>query len=310
MHQVVLRGVRALAANVLPNLRVVALTYTGLAGVGALVLVLAVSVTPKPLAKQAVEPARQAVSSFIPPSIEMFGGPGVPFRSTSPVAAPRRVPFMGAVTVAVTIADAETDAEQPAFQVKASVGAATPLRFVPPIATVAPAAEEIVVDEDQPEEATDDAAPVEAHTADAVVVEPAAPVLQMATVEAPRPLPTLPASPQEAKARVDAANQAAIDAAKANQARAKAEADEANQAAIDARKQEQANAPQMADASVSLPTPPASATTAQASKAAADAANQATIDASKAARARAKAEADAANQAAIDAAKAAKAVKP
>jgi hypothetical protein len=61
----------------------------------------------------------------------------------------------------------------------------------------------------------------------------------MATVDQPKPLPTptpLLETPQQAKARADAANQAAIDAAKAAAAAAKAQADAANQAAIDAAK--------------------------------------------------------------------------
>jgi len=313
MHRVVSRGLKALIPTALPSLRVVALTYTGLGGVAALVLVVSVAVMPKqPIVQQVTEPALQAVTAFMPPSVELFGRTTAQ-APTSPAAAPTAAPFMATVTIDVTIDDAEPTVEEPVAEPAPTVVPAPLLRriFVP--APVKPTPAEAVVDEGQPDEVVEEPAPVEAIPTETAIVEPAAPVLRIATTEAPKALPSPPVSPQEAKARADAANQAAIGAAKAAQAEAKAEADVANQAAIDALKRAEAagkNAPAMADAALEVPTPAPTRTPVQAAKAAADSSNQAAIDAAKAAQARAKAEADAANQAAIDAAKAAKTKKP
>ena len=323
MHRVLQRGLQAIAATALPSLRVVALTYTGLGGVAALVLVVSMAAIPRPpILQQMTAPARQVVSTFISPATDLFPGPSVQLQAPLPAAAPTAVPFVATVTLDVTIDDAEPAAE-PAVDEPVAEAVVVPQPTVAPVAVarrvfvpapIAPAPEEeAVADDQQDEDVVDDAPPVEVvPTTETAIVEPAPVVLQTAAAEPPKPLPAPPTSPQEAKARADAANQAAIDAAKAAQAQAKAEADAANQAAIDALKRAAAQAkagPAMSDAALALPSPTATSTPAQAAKAAADIANQAAIETSKAAQARAKAEADAANQAAIDAAKAAKKAK-
>src|SRR5438067_526668 len=315
MHRDLLHSLKSIVTAALPSLRVVALTYTGLGGVAALVLVVSVAVMPsQPILQQVTEPARQAVSVFMPPAVELFGRTGVQV-PTSPTAAPTAAPFMATVTIDVTISDAEPNVDQPVAEPEpqpqaTAVPTPPPPRFFVP-APVEPAPEEAVVEEDQPEDVVDEPA-VEVAPTETAIVEPAAPVLRIASAEAPKALPSPPTSPQEAKARADAANQAAIDAAKAAQAEATAEAGAANQAAIDARKRAAAanSGPAMSDAALPLPTPAATSTPAQAAKATANISNQAAIETAKAAQARAKAEADAANQAAIDAAKAAKTKKP
>jgi hypothetical protein len=312
MHRDLLRGVQAILSTVLPSLRVVALTYTGLGGVAALLLVVGVAVMPKqPILQQVTEPARQAVTSFTVPAVELIGRPSAQV-APPPTPAPTAVPFMATVTIDVTIDDAEPVVEEPVVEPEPTVAPVPVARrvFVP--APPVEVTEEAAVDEEQPEDVVEEPAPVEATPTQTAIVEPAAPMLQIASAEAPKALPSPPTSPQEAKARADAANQAAIDAAKAAQAQAKAEADAANQAAIDARKRAQAEAktgPALSDADVVLPTPTPTSTPTQAARAEANVANQTAIESSKAAKAQAKAEADAANQAAIDAAKAAKASK-
>src|SRR5438105_876139 len=313
MHRDLLHSLKSIVTAALPSLRVVALTYTGLGGVAALVLVVSVAVMPsQPILQQVTEPARQAVSVFMPSSVELFGRTGIQI-PTSPTAAPTAAPFTATVTIDVSIADAEPNVDQPVAEPQPQPTALpTPLppRFFVP-APVEPAPEEAVVEEDQPEDVVDEPA-VEVAPTETAIVEPAAPVLRIASTEAPKALPSPPTTPQEAKARADAANQAAIDAAKAAQAEAKAEADAANQAAIDARKRAAANnsGPAMSDAAIALPTPAATSTPAQAAKATADISNQTAIETAKAAQARAKAEASAANQAPIDPAKAGKPKKP
>jgi hypothetical protein len=318
MHRDVLHGLKAIATAALPSLRVVALTYTGLGGVAALLLVVSVAVMPRqqPILQQVTEPARQAVSAFMPPAVELFGRTSMQV-PTTPAAAPTAAPFVATVTIDIKIDDAEPNVEEPvAERAPAPEPTVVPTLLPRPIfvpAPVEPTPEEVVIEDEQPDDIVDEPSEVEAVPTETVMVEPAAPVLFIATTEAPKALPTPPATPQEAKARADAANQAAIDAAKAAQAQAKAEADAANQAAIDARKRAEVAAksgPDMSDAALALPTPTATSTPAQAAKAAADISNQTAIETAKAAQARAKAEADAANQAAIDAAKAAKANTP
>src|ERR671932_2849190 len=73
MHRDVLPGLKAIVTAAVPSLRVVALTYTGLGGVAALVLVVSVAMMPRqPILQQVTEPARQVVSTFIPPAVELF----------------------------------------------------------------------------------------------------------------------------------------------------------------------------------------------------------------------------------------------
>src|SRR5437588_10935928 len=99
MHRDLLHSLKSIVTAALPSLRVVALTYTGLGGVVALVLVVSVAVMPKqPIVQQVTEPARQAVTAFMPPSFELFGLSPVQ-APTSPAAAPTAAPFMASVTI-------------------------------------------------------------------------------------------------------------------------------------------------------------------------------------------------------------------
>jgi hypothetical protein len=290
------RGIRELVRSmvhaVLPSLRVVALVYTGLSGVAVLVLVVTASVVPKaPIVQQVTEPARQVVTTFVQPTTDMIGS-----LIPAPVAAPPIVPAPPTADpfVDTTALDVTIDvAPAPVAAYSAPVR-----RPVVRVAPMAPAVDGGAVEDDTSEDLPAEDAPVA--TTPEPMLEPAqTPMVQMASAEPPKPLPTVvptpvPETPQMIKARMDAANQAAIDAARAAAAKAKADADAANQAAIDAQKAA-ANAPTLSDAAVTVPTPNATAS---------QAANQAVIDATRTAAVRAKATADAANQAAIDAAKA------
>jgi hypothetical protein len=292
-----------------PCIRVIGLVYTGLAGMLAMVLVVSVALIPvTPALQQIAEPARQAVSNFVQPTSDvvtsMLGG--VPVHVEPVAQLPSRVQrsFSDAVSLDVTIQGNVEDSplEQAAPVVVAS----------PPIVRALPT-QEPTPDPDDVELGLEPDQISAPRPLEAVVVRPAAPVLQIASEDAPKPLPTLPVpteTPLQIKARLDAENQAAIDAAKAARVRAKAEADAANEAAIAASKGTPVATAAPAAALVEAtraptttplaPTPaPASPVASPQSKAAADAANQAAIDAAKAARARAKAEADAANAAAL-----------
>jgi hypothetical protein len=282
--------------NVLPSLRVVALVYTGLSGVAALVVVVTAAVAPKaPVVQQVTEatgPARQAVTTLVQPTGDLIASlmpaPApvtmAPRVQTQP--APTAAPFVDTTSLDITIGEAV-----PEPQAEVHTAPRPILRFVPQL--VEPAA--VQDDEDVPsdDQAVDDPVPAVGIATPEVVAAPAGQTA--ASAEPPKPLPTiaptpLPETPQQAKARMDAANQAAIDAQKAAAAKAKADADAANQAAISAQKAA-ATAPALSDSVLVLPTPSISASR---SLSARDAA------------AKAKAEAAAANQAAIDAAKAAR----
>src|ERR687885_1919707 len=170
MHRVLQRGLRTIASTALPSLRVVALTYTGLGGVAALVLVVSVAVMPRPpILQQVAEPARQMVSTFIPPATDLFPGTSMQLQAPSPAAAPTAVPtavpFAATVTLDVTIDDAEPAVDAPVAEAvvepaPALVPVAAPRRvFVP--APVEPAPDEVVADDQEDEDVVDEAPPVE-----------------------------------------------------------------------------------------------------------------------------------------------------
>jgi hypothetical protein len=221
----------------LPSLRVVALVYLGLSAVAGLVVVITASVAPKaPVLQQVAEPARQAVTTLVQPTGDMIRSvmpapPSVPAPAplthvVVPAAEETPAPFVGTATLYVSI-DEVPSAPPPAIRVA---------QASPPVAI------EVTSDEAPADDQSEEVVPDEAAPADEVVAPPAeTQSVQIATAEAPKPLPTpaptmAPETPQMAKARADAANQAAIDSAKAAAAQAKADADVANQAAIDARK--------------------------------------------------------------------------
>ena len=330
-----------------PALRVIGLTYTGLGGMIALALIVSVAVVPvAPALQQVAEPARQAVSSLVQPTSDavtvFFGAaPAVHVEVPAVVSSPTVLSgFSEVVSLDVTIEDAPTE----------PTTVDEPMPVVPTTVIRAPAAEaqspaEEAVDEIVGLEPIEVSAP---HAVEPIVVVVHVPTagIQIASADPPKALPTpVPTeTASQIKARLDAENQAAIDAAKAAQVRAKAEADAANNAAIAALKAAATatviannaptsanNAPVAEVASVtgkpsatvtveatsvtaatatpkgknSEPATPTATATPQ-SKAAANAANQAAIDAAKATQVRAKADANAANQAALLAAKGAK----
>jgi hypothetical protein len=296
-----------------PWVRVIGLAYTGLGGMLALVLVISVALVPVgPALQQVAEPARQVISNVVQPTSDVVttflgGGPAAHVDPVASVAWPSGASlFVDSDSPRVEIADAPFEEPPPV------VAASAPRTAV--VVAQSPAPE--VDDEIVGLEPIEISAP---HAVVPIVVVVPAPTagLQIASYEAPRALPTLPTPTETArqiKTRLDVANQAAIDAAKAVQARAKAEADAANNAAIAARKAAATaatpttSAPTQSTTTITAARPSAGATPAPIaqSKAAADAANQAAIDAAKLAQGRARAEANAANQAAQSARPAAK----
>jgi hypothetical protein len=236
------RSIQALARASLPFLRVIGLVYTGLGGMIALVLVIAVGVTPvAPVIEQATEPARQAVTSLMQPTsdaVVSLLGSGVQVRT----APPPRV-FSPTLAIDVTIEDVQV-AEAPADETIVEEPPAAPVHIVwaPHTAIAVEPIEADVVVEEEPE-AVDPLLP-EPSTPASTVVQAGEPVLVIAVEQAPKPLPTPTPTetPQQLKARLDAENHAAIEAQKAAQARAKADADAANRAAIEAAKLAKANA--------------------------------------------------------------------
>lgn len=251
--------VRSAMRSALPSLRVVGLVYTGLSGVAVLVLVVTASVVPKaPIVQQVTEPARQVVTTFVQPTTDMIGSlipaplPSLP--EVRPAVAPTVLPFVDTTAVDVTI----DEAPAPVATYSAPVR-----RPVARLAPSAPAVDDSALEDDSSEELPEEDAPV-AITPEPIVEPAQTPMVQMASAEPPKPLPTVvptpvPETPQMVKARMDAANQAAIDAAKAAAAKAKADADVANQAAIDAQKAA-ATATSLSDAALTLPTAVGTAT--------------------------------------------------
>lgn len=282
------RALRGLVSTALPSLRVVALVYAGISGIAVLVVVVTAAVTPKaPVLQQVTEPAREAVTTLVQPTTNMVTGimASPPPPAPTVATAPEPPLFVDMTTLDVVI-------DNPAPTPEPVVVQRPQLRAV----YVAPAAPAVTADEaSADDQSVDDAVAedVPASSNDQVVSAPQdAPALQEAAAEAPKALPTptvvIPTTPEQVKAQVDAANQAAIDAAKTATATAKAQADVANQAAIDAARQ--SSAPALSDAAITLPTPTLTAK---------QSAETARLEAEKQ-----KAEADAANQAAIDAARA------
>ncbi|MCA1646017.1 MAG: hypothetical protein LC797_11325 [Chloroflexi bacterium] len=314
--------VRAMVALVTPGLRVVGLVYTGLGGMLAMVLVVSVALVPvAPALRQAVEPARQAIGYVAQPPSDgvagvLGGAPTVEVRPHMQFVTPSDVSlFLPAITPDASAADSQPESSiEVSLPRVVAAAAPRPRAHALPEQSSAPQAIDEVVGLEPTEISSRALAPVAV------------------------PVPTETAA--QVKARLDIANQAAIDSARATQARAKADADAANETAIAARK---ANATAAALATrVPLTTPIATATAvptivgaatpitpvnvraaaaapatplasgpvagslAASSKDAANAANQAAIDAAKAGQARARAQADAANQAALAAASAAK----
>jgi hypothetical protein len=266
-------GLHGLSGEAASSLRVVALTYAGLGGVLALALLVSVSVLPvAPVLQQATEPARQIVGALSQPSPGgmgsfISGGPG--FTWQPPRAVPATVlPADGIVFGPAATGESATpdrvaepelevvpDAEdsEPVAEPEAPIHVVPVRAYVPRVVAVArvelPVAvepEEDVADEPDPAPAVSAPMPTEI-----VVVQPAErEVLRVASEAPPKALPPVPTptdTPQQAKARADLQNQAAIDAAKTAQARAKADADDANQTAISARQASEAAAAQEAD---------------------------------------------------------------
>jgi hypothetical protein len=229
------RALRGLASAALPSLRVVALVYAGLSGIAVLVVVITAAVSPRtPVVQQVTEPAREAVTTLVQPTTDMVTGiiAPPPVVVVAP-AAPTPVPFVDFTSLDVVIDTPPTAepvvVERPQPRVV----------YVPvPAPSLDVADDQAVIDDGSAGTVLfEDAPPAD----DLVVSAPQdAPALQEASAEAPRPLPTptvvIPTTAQQVKAQVDAANQAAIDAAKTATATAKAQADAANQAAIDAAK--------------------------------------------------------------------------
>jgi hypothetical protein len=282
---------RDLMLSTLPSLRVISLVYTGLGGVAAMVLVIAVAIAPSaPIAQQVVEPARQAFSNLTLPSNELvtsfvtvpngFQVPVMPARSTP-------APFVSATMLDITI----NPIEEPVAAVV--VRPVFPRVAAPALLPVT--VEELPVEEEQPPEE------VSASPSLPEVAQPAdTPILRIASVEEPKVLPVPTLTPQQVKARQEAENQAAIEAARAVAAHAKAEAEAANKAAIDAQKraETQKRVAAATDSTLALAAAPAPRVSA---KAAAEVAKEAAT--------KAKAAVGAGNQAAIEAAKATKSAK-
>jgi hypothetical protein len=231
-----LGALRKLLNGALPSLRVVAFVYLGLSAVAGLVFVITAAVAPKaPVVQQVAEPARQAVTTLVQPTGDAIRSV-LPASAAVPTVAPITQvvvpgadtpgPFVGTATLYVSID--EVPLPPPTV---ISVAQA-----LPPVAIEA-TSDEAPADDEYEEVVPDDSPPVE--DVSAPPTEPQN--VQVATVDAPTQLPTpaptmAPETPQMAKARADAANQAAIDSAKAAAAKAKADADAANEAAINAAK--------------------------------------------------------------------------
>jgi len=210
----------AIAGKVGPSVRAIGLAYTGLGGMTALALVVSVALVPvAPALQQAAEPARQAVSNMVQPTTDavttFFGGG--PVMHADPVVhgfAPDRAP--------------EPFADAPGLDMAIQDGQETMIQDEPPVVMVAivPRAFAAETDSAAPE-AVDEIVglePVEVsspHPVEAIVKPAPVAVLQIASQDVPKALPTLPApteTPRQVKARMDVENQAAIDAAKAAQA--------------------------------------------------------------------------------------------
>src|SRR5579864_4119631 len=182
------RTVHALVSSALPSLRVVALVYTGLGGMAALLVVVTAALVPgAPILQQVTEPARQAVTSFVQPTTERV----------TPSIAPAPVVAITPRFVATTSLDVKIDPEPVVLDVTIVPVPKPTFTYVAP-----------TIDLTQPDDRSSDAV-----VDDSAEIAPAPDVveqqatLQIATVEAPKPLPTpvIPTTPAEVKAQVDAA---------------------------------------------------------------------------------------------------------
>src|ERR1043166_7226428 len=109
------RGIGVLVHTVIkaawPSLRVVALVYTGMSGIAALVVIVTAAVAPKaPVVQQVSEPARQAVTTLVQPATDMIGSlmPAPVVVAPAPVAAPTEptaAPFVDTTSLDVTVED-------------------------------------------------------------------------------------------------------------------------------------------------------------------------------------------------------------
>lgn len=332
-------------------LPVVAFVYAGLGAVAAAGLLLATTLTPiAPSLQPAAEPARQVVTNLVQPAadvVALVSAPPPVWVEASPTPAQESVPSDEPLGLAAEDLETPTAESIDASAVQDMSDVEVPARaYMPAAKTVV---SDITADQDvapAESEGGDIPDPNESTQPESIVIESAAatPVLKIAgedvqplsSTPTPTPIATSTEAPLQAKARQDAANQAAIDAAKADQVRAKATANAANQAAIDARhaaddaavslkaRTDAANETAIALAKTmftptALPTKapvgapggaaaasrvnPVMPTEEKLTRPQADATNQAVIDATRAAKARAKTDANAANQAAIDAAR-------
>src|SRR5579864_9365669 len=171
------RTVHALVSSALPSLRVVALVYTGLGGIAALLVVVTAALVPSaPILQQVTEPARQAVTSFVQPTTERV----TPFIAPAPAVAitPR--------FVATTSLDVEIDPEPVVLDVTI-VPVPKP---TPTFTYVAPTIDLTQPGDQSGDEVVDDSAEI-MPVADVVEQAPDQATLQIATVEQPRALPTV-----------------------------------------------------------------------------------------------------------------------
>lgn len=228
---------RGVSSTILPSLRVVALTYTGLAGIAAMIVVVTAAIMPRtPILEQVTEPARQVVTTFVQPTTDLVSS----FIAPPTLPLPPPTAAKPSAFVATTRLNVVIDSPPAVLDVTIAPVAPTPrprLVYAPPPAP-APL-EEVIDDSDDVVDDEMDFSPVgETRPVEQIVEAP--PVMQMASVATPVPLPTatvvIPTTEAQVKAQTDAANQAAIDAAKAAAAAAKARDNAANQAAIDAQK--------------------------------------------------------------------------
>jgi hypothetical protein len=167
---------REVAGTAVPSLRFVGLAYTGLGGMLALMLVVAVAAVPlSPALQQAAEPARQAVTSIVGPAADVLVGVLVSpaLRPQSPPPLPVIPPPSAfsepfALDVSIDVAD----------QASTEVPAAGPVPVMPRFtARPAPYAqpEDVPAGNSDEEPLADTPEPTPSPPAPEPIVEPAAP---------------------------------------------------------------------------------------------------------------------------------------
>src|SRR5947208_359498 len=141
MQRGIQTALRMLVCSALPSLRVVALVYTGISAIVALMVVVSAEVAPRaPVVQQVTEPAREAVTTLVQPTTAMVTelvAPPQPIlvRTLPPPAQPTPAPFVATTVLEVTI-DSARPVREVIQEAPVAPRRSPAVSVAPPVATV------------------------------------------------------------------------------------------------------------------------------------------------------------------------------